>query len=74
MSLVLAHQEVSRRQKRTRCLFVLLEDDYLITHAGVTSDILLEDVPDVPVDEAVRLVIDVTVRPYRVGYDSVNFV
>lgn len=45
--------------------YVVLEDDKLITHLSVTSDILLEPVPDVPQDQAVRLVIDVTIKPYR---------
>jgi hypothetical protein len=54
--------------------YVLLEDDRLITRAAVTSDVLLEDVPEAPGDEAVRLVISVTVRPYHVGWDTVNFV
>ncbi len=45
--------------------YVLLEDDSLITHVAVTTDTLLEDVPDVPPQQAARLVIDVTVRPYQ---------
>lgn len=53
--------------------YVLLEDDNLITHLSVTSDRLLEPVPDVPTDQAVRLFIDVTVRPYDVHMDNLGF-
>jgi hypothetical protein len=47
--------------------FVLLEDDRLITHVSVATDMLLEPVPGTPPDDAVRLVIGVTVRPYDVS-------
>ena len=53
--------------------FVLMEDDNLITHLSVTSDRLLEDVPGVPVHDGVRVVIDVTVRPYSVHLDNLSF-
>lgn len=53
--------------------FVLLEDDNLITHVAVTSDMLLEPVPDVPIDEAARLVLDVTVRPYDPSKGNLEF-
>lgn len=53
--------------------FVLLEDDSLITHLSVTTDMLLEDMPDVPVDQAARVVIDVTVRPYDTHKGAVQF-
>jgi hypothetical protein len=53
--------------------FVLLEDDNLITHLAVTSDVLLEPVVNVPPDESVRLVISVTVRPYNVTQDNLDF-
>jgi hypothetical protein len=53
--------------------FVLLEDDRLITHVSVTTDTLLEPVPNVPPNEAVRLVINVTVRPYHVHMDNLAF-
>jgi hypothetical protein len=46
--------------------YVLLEDDKLITDISVTTDTMLEPVPSVPPDEAVRLVIGVAIRPYRV--------
>ena len=46
--------------------YVLLQDDRLITHVAVTTDSLLEPVPGVPVENAARLVIDVTIRPYDV--------
>jgi hypothetical protein len=50
-----------------------LEDDKLITHIAVTTDALLEPVPGVPQDEAVRLVIDVTIRPYRAYLETVGY-
>lgn len=56
-----------------RPFFVLLEDDKLITHVSVTSDMLLEPVDGVAPDEAVRLIIGVTVRPYNVTVDNVEF-
>lgn len=46
--------------------FVLLEDDSLITHAAVTSDMLLQDVKNAPEDSAVRMVITVKIQPYRI--------
>lgn len=54
--------------------YVLLEDDRLITHLSVTTDMLLDPVKDCPLDEAVRLVVDVTVRPYQVYLDSMGYV
>jgi hypothetical protein len=53
--------------------YVLLEDDKLITHISVTSDSLLQPVPDTPPDTAVRLVISVTVRPYRVHLANLGY-
>ena len=54
--------------------YVLLEDDRLITRVAVISDMLLEPVKGVDRDEdAVRLVIDVSVRPYRVTFENVDF-
>ena len=54
--------------------YVLLEDDRLITRTAVTSDMLLEPVEEVEREEdAVRLVINVIVRPYRVTYENVDF-
>lgn len=44
--------------------YVLLEDDGLITHLRVGTGILLDPVPDVSEDDAVRLMIGVTIRPY----------
>lgn len=54
--------------------FVLLEDDRLITHVSVTTDMLLEPVDSCPPDEAVRLVVDVTVRPYHVHLNNQGYV
>jgi hypothetical protein len=53
--------------------YVLLEDDSLITQVSVTTDMLLQPVVDVKRDEAVRLVIDVTVRPYHTHLDNLAF-
>ena len=53
--------------------YVLLKDDHLITHVAVTSDMLLEPVKGVEPESSVRLVINVTVRPYRVTWDNLDF-
>jgi hypothetical protein len=53
--------------------YVLLEDDRLITHLSVTSDTLLETIEGVPFDEAARLVIDVTVRPYHPYLETLGY-
>jgi hypothetical protein len=53
--------------------YVLLEDDNLITHIAVTSDMLLEPIDGIPEDESVRLVIDVAARPYHVTMDNLDF-
>lgn len=53
--------------------FVLLEDDSLITHVSVTADELLEPVAGTPVENSVRLLIDVTVRPYKVMMGNLSF-
>ena len=53
--------------------YVLLEDDRLITHIAVTTDTLLEPVPNLPSDEAARLVIDVTVKPYSPYLETVGY-
>ena len=54
--------------------YVLLEDDRLITHVAVTTDQLLQPVPGVLLpEEAVRLVINVTVSPYRMMMANVIF-
>ncbi len=54
--------------------YVVLQDDRLITHVGVTSDMLLEPVEGVErEDDAVRLMIDVTVRPYKVTWENLDF-
>ena len=55
--------------------FVLLKDDHLITRVAVTSDMLLEPVQGVErAEDAVRLVIHVTIRPYRVTWANASFV
>ncbi len=51
--------------------YVLLADDRLITRVAVTSDMLLEPVEGV--EDAVRLVIDVNVRPYAVTWENASF-
>jgi hypothetical protein len=55
--------------------YVLLEDDKLITHVSVTSDMLLEQIakPNVAPENAVRLVITVTVRPYMPFTETVGY-
>jgi hypothetical protein len=54
--------------------YVLLEDDSLITHLAVTTDVLLEPVPNTTPDDAARLVIGVTVRPYFVRASNSSYV
>ncbi|MYG51924.1 MAG: hypothetical protein F4204_06115 [Rhodospirillaceae bacterium] len=54
--------------------FVLLEDDNLISRVSVTSDMLLEPVAATNPKAAVRLIINVTVRPYKVTWDNSGFV
>lgn len=54
--------------------YVLLEDDRLITKVSVTTDTILEPVPGIKdQNNAVRLVIGVTVRPYHVHLDNLDF-
>lgn len=57
----------------TPLFYVLLEDDRLITQVAVTTDMLLQPVPNTPGEEAVRLVIDVTIRPYKTTIDNSDF-
>ena len=61
--------------KNEKPFYVLLEDDKLITHTSVTSDMLLEPVmkPNVRTENAVRLAITVTVRPYHPYSETVGF-
>ena len=55
--------------------YVLLEDDQLITKVSVTSDMLLEPVPEVTrPEDAVRLIINVNIRPYMITWFSLEFV
>jgi hypothetical protein len=53
--------------------YVVMQDDKLITHLSVTTDILLDPVPNVPAKDAVRLVINVSVRPYHVHMENLSF-
>jgi hypothetical protein len=53
--------------------YVVLEDDKLITHVAVTTDTLLEPVPGIPEYEAVRLIVDVTVQPYRIVIENLGY-
>lgn len=53
--------------------YVLLEDDKFITHLAVTSDMLLEPVDGRYTNESVRLVVSVTIRPYNVTQDNLEF-
>ena len=61
-------------QKDEDPFFVLLQDDRLITHIAVTTDTLLESVQDVTGDNAARLYIAVTVRPYHTHMDNLDYV
>jgi hypothetical protein len=54
--------------------YVLMEDDSLITHVAVTTDRLLEEIPDVPPQNAARLFVDVTIRPYATNLENARFV
>lgn len=54
--------------------FVLLEEDRLITHVSVTTDTILEPVVGVPQENAVRLVVGVTIKPYHAHADNLDFV
>lgn len=54
--------------------FVLLQDDKLITSVSVASDMLLEPVPGCLLECAARLVINVTIKPYNVTMDNLDFV
>ena len=53
--------------------FVLLHDDSAITHVAITSDMLLDPVRDVKAENSVRLVIGVSIRPYDVRIDNLDF-
>ena|SRR5215831_238753 len=53
--------------------YVLLQDDRLITHVAVTTDTLLDPVPNTSRRDAVRLVITVTIRPYDVNMENLAF-
>jgi hypothetical protein len=55
--------------------YVLLQNDKLITHVSVTSDMLLEPIrkSHVPRDNAARVVVNVTVRPYHPYRETVGF-
>jgi hypothetical protein len=53
--------------------YVVMEDDKLITHLSVSTDTLLHPVPDTPIQDAVRLIIEVTIRPYFVSLENLVF-
>lgn len=53
--------------------YVVLEDDKYITHLSVTTDTLLDPVLAVPAENAVRLIINVTIRPYNTQIKTVSF-
>ena len=53
--------------------FVLLEEDSLVTHVSVTADSLLEAVPHTRRENAVRLVIHATIRPYRAFVETAGY-
>ena len=53
--------------------YVLMDDDKLITRVSVTSDMLLEPVNGVQEEGSVRLFIGVTIKPYAVSIDNLDF-
>ena len=53
--------------------FCLLEDDSLVSQIAVETDILLQDVGGGFDDNAARLVISVTLKPYITTYDNLGF-
>jgi hypothetical protein len=57
--------------------FVLLQDDKLISHVSVETDVLLEPTPSANgkfLTNDARLIITVTLRPYMVAIGNVHFV
>jgi len=54
--------------------YCLLQDDTLVTKLAVTTDLLLQDTSDAPNDADARLVITVTLRPYRMSWSNLPFV
>jgi hypothetical protein len=57
--------------------YVVLQNDNLITHISVTSDTLLQPVvcdPQLPPDQAVRLVVAITIRPYRAFAETAGYI
>lgn len=57
--------------------YCLLEDDKLITHVSVETDMLLEPTPAAIGKNALkndaRIVVDVKIRPYRVTWGNIGF-
>ena len=53
--------------------FCLLEDDSLVSQIAVETDILLQDVGGRFDDNAARLVISVTLKPYMATWDNTGF-
>lgn len=54
-------------------MYCLLEDDKLIDHVSVETDVLLEPVSDTPTDNDVRMVITVNLRPFVLTYQNSVF-
>jgi hypothetical protein len=57
-------------------MFVLLQDDSLVSHVSVETDVLLEPTPSAEgafLDNDSRLVITVTVRPYELTWHNMGF-
>ena len=57
--------------------FVLVEDDRILSHVSVETDTLLEPTPAANkqfLTNDARLVITVTIRPYKVHMDNLHFV
>ena len=56
--------------------YVLLQDDKLISHVSVETDVLLEPTAGLMGNQAkndARLIIDVTVQPYALTMGNINF-
>jgi hypothetical protein len=54
--------------------FVLLQDDKLISHVSIETDMLLEPVSEPPDANDTRLILTITIRPANVTMGNLNFV
>jgi hypothetical protein len=65
---------IKRNSHGTSLAAVVFAIKTLPAHLSVTTDTLLEPIPNVPPHEAVRLVLDVTIRPYRGFAETAGYV